>query len=202
MPAHIVGDLSAVRKAAEALTFAPPVVTPKMTEQIVRVLSGIIDRNTERFTELVKGIQLPMLDSLRLATQFAPRMAETFAHLKMRPEYVEGIRDALEGVSVSALSGLAPKTAAVVAEAVALAETPAAEEVVADALTDFDDLTASEQRELYTDCRVTVDGELVLGPTREGHRSTLCCTYHACFAASSWRVSSLPVDVRLGSRRM
>jgi len=146
---RIVGDLASFRKAADALTLTPPVVTPRMTEEVATALGAISGRNSERLAEIVKGFEFSKLDGLALATQFAPRIAETLSHFQMRPEVVAGIQEALGTARAAALSDLAPSAASVIAEAAVAAETTAAEEVAAETVIALD-LSPLEQRELRT----------------------------------------------------
>jgi len=149
MDAKLLGNADAMRQVAKVLESAKPVFTPTMTGQLAAALKGITDRNHVRLAEIVKGIELPTLDALNLGTEFATRIAETLNAMQMPPTYMAQMREALARLPSTAVSGFAPRAAAAVAgEAAVLAETPAAEEVVAKTLIDLDGLSLAERRDL------------------------------------------------------
>lgn len=198
MDAKVLGDVSVMREAAKALTFTPPVIPPTMmTAQLADALKGITDQNHARLAEVVKGI-LPTLDGLNLGTQFATRIAETLNVMKMPPAYTAQMREALAGLPSTRVSGLAPRAASVVEEAAVLAETPAAEEVVAQSLIDLDDLSLADRRDLQEEVAAAIaafgslvailkdNGELALASATLGLLVILVSIY--------WRVTGSAED--------
>jgi len=146
-------NFSAAREAANMLDSISSSHTARLTsERLAEALKDVNAPNAKRISEAFESVQV--------ASLVRPRLAEALRSLDLQPTFRRQIAEALKDLPTVAAADVAPMAGQAVKDAVRLAETSTAPDLVDEPLHDLDELSPAARRELEKDI---VDAIAALG---------------------------------------
>jgi hypothetical protein len=145
-------NFSGAREAATMLDAVNHSQTRLISERLAEVLKEVNTSNVKRMSEAFESIQA--------ASLVQPRFAEALRSLDLQPTFRRQIAETLRDLSTVATADVAPLAGKAVQDAVTLAETSTAPDLVDEPLSNLGELSSAERRELEKDI---VDAIAALG---------------------------------------